>query len=728
MVAIVNKKGKTVEPQPFPANDDNYKLKYQITKLSLPYWWYHNIDGDRLILVTKQVRADGKRFQQGTYASDQYQFENIWSKVDDYKFPLFRLHELVKNELPVGVAEGEAAALSAQEKFPNMFWTTYLSGKSSYARTDWSPLKNKTITLLPDVDKRSEKKPNTKIGKQTFEELSIWLKQEYNITANVVNVPTYDEIQTYFKGEFPKKSWDFADSIPKEIDPNKLITDTYLPKPESDGGPYSSIKAYLPKLVYILGSGSRYWDSSKRVFRSKEDINSLFLRAKDRKDSVADKWLHKNNVKLVEGTTFYPSDKQFIVRDEKELLNFYRKPQHQKVVGPVTKEENAWFFNHASYLVSHEEEMSATYVDMFAAAVQWAEKNRRWAVLHHSGQGNGKGLMYSLLEKLVGHHNCRWKELDGIYNKFNSYMCEANNIFVREGNSKGNQDSQAVARIKGLIEAEVFDVEFKGKEAFKHHCHYNFYIMTNENSAMKADIDDRRFWYLKCEEPEKDEKYYDDLADNINNPTKVARLYHYLKHVHVISEDFTYNRVPFSVWKEELTNASMTTYNYELKYLYDNKLIPSFHFYLYNVNQIWKEIREYKYDIENRNRFRLTTEPTPKQIENFLHMIKCQQYRTKEVIVDGKDGKKRKRKVSLAIDPKTKSENYKPRGHYWIDPDHVPYFRKHQTAADYNAHFNDELICARAYKSAPDIKTQKKAILEEPISEEVLFGNDDVPF
>ena len=91
-------------------------------------------------------------------------------------------------------------------------------------------------------------------------------------------------------------------------------------------------------------------------------------------------------------------------------------------------------------------------------------------------------------------------------------------------------------------------------------------------------------------------------------------------------------------------------------------------------------------------------------------------------------GKKRKRKVSLAIDPKTKSENYKPRGHYWIDPDHVPYFRKHQTAADYNAHFNDELICARAYKSAPDIKTQKKAILEEPISEEVLFGNDDVPF
>lgn len=85
-----------------------------------------------------------------------------------------------------------------------MFWTTYLSGKSSYSRTDWSPLKNKTITLLPDVDKRSEKYPNTKIGKQTFEELSIWLKQEYNITANVVNVPTYDEIQTYFKGEFPK--------------------------------------------------------------------------------------------------------------------------------------------------------------------------------------------------------------------------------------------------------------------------------------------------------------------------------------------------------------------------------------------------------------------------------------------------------------------------------------------------------------------------------------------
>ena len=86
MVAIVNKKGKTVEPQPFPANDDNYKLKYQITKLSLPYWWYHNIDGDRLIVVTKQVRADGKRFQQGTYASDQYQLKMSGLKLTDINF------------------------------------------------------------------------------------------------------------------------------------------------------------------------------------------------------------------------------------------------------------------------------------------------------------------------------------------------------------------------------------------------------------------------------------------------------------------------------------------------------------------------------------------------------------------------------------------------------------------------------------------------------------------
>ena len=727
MVAIVNKKGKTVEPQPFPANDDNYKLKYQITKLSLPYWWYHNIDGDRLILVTKQVRADGKRFQQGTYASDQYQFENVWSKIDGYKFPLYRLPELIKNELPVGVAEGEAAALSAQEKFPNMFWTTYLSGKSSYSRTDWSPLKNKTITLLPDVDKRSEKYPNTKIGKQTFEELSIWLKQEYNITANVVNVPTYDEIQTYFKGEFPKKSWDFADIIPKEIDLNKLIADTYLPKTEKASGPYSSIKAYMPNLVYVCSSGSKYWDKKKKMWRSKEDINSLFMRAADKKDSVAHNWLQKKDVTVADGTTYFPSDKEFIERDGKDLLNFYRKPKHRSM-GHVKNlyERTAWFREHASYSCTYEEDEANILIDIFASAVQFPEKNRRWCVLHYGGQGVGKGELYRLLDRLVGNHNCRWKELDTIYNKFNSFMTEANNIFIREANSKGKEDSQSIARIKSIVEADTFDVEFKGKEAFKHYCHYNFYMMTNEPQPFKVDDDDRRFCYFKCELKKKDTKYYTNLANKIDDDEEVAALYHYLKYEHKISENFSYNVCPETIWKEELKRASKTTYETEINYLFENQLLPSTFFDLVNINQVYKEIRQYKYDLANpdENRFRITTDPTPKQIEKALINMGAVPFRKKEV-TDQKTGKTKS--VSQAIDPQT-INGHKPRGHYWIIRNH-DYWKQNSFAQHYNKHFNDELIVARSKKTKPSADVAKKEILETPISDELEFTNwDEVPF
>ena len=83
------------------------------------------------------------------------------------------------------------------------------------------------------------------------------------------------------------------------------------------------------------------------------EINNLYLRAKGRGDfrtGRATDWLQANNVKVVNGTTFYPSDQQTIWREGLEYWNIYRKPTYKKL-NNFRIENIDWFFKLMRFLV-----------------------------------------------------------------------------------------------------------------------------------------------------------------------------------------------------------------------------------------------------------------------------------------------------------------------------------------------------------------------------------------
>ena len=92
----------------------------------------------------------------------------------------------------------------------------------------------------------------------------------------------------------------------------------------------------------------------------------------------------------------------------------------------------------------------------------------------------------------------------------------------------------------------------------------------------------------------------------------------------------------------------------ELKVIYDQQLITSFYWKLYNINQIYAELRRFQFnDIGNRD-YILSSLPSKDQIKKFLRAINCGRYRTRTVIVGGKE-----KTISEAIEPSTINNHIK---------------------------------------------------------------------
>lgn len=67
--------------------------------------------------------------------------------------PLYGLHRLSSvPDAPVLIVEGEKTCVAAQQLLPGYVCLTWSFGAKSAARTDWSPLRGRDVTLWPDAD------------------------------------------------------------------------------------------------------------------------------------------------------------------------------------------------------------------------------------------------------------------------------------------------------------------------------------------------------------------------------------------------------------------------------------------------------------------------------------------------------------------------------------------------------------------------------------------------
>lgn len=112
-------------------------------------WRYKDIDGHTMFLVARRELPNGKKsFAPWSWSAAGHWIKKSWPEPR----PLYNLDKLKNNNKPVIIVEGEKSADAVEKYCEPYIPVTWPNGASSYNKTDWSPLYNRTILIWPDAD------------------------------------------------------------------------------------------------------------------------------------------------------------------------------------------------------------------------------------------------------------------------------------------------------------------------------------------------------------------------------------------------------------------------------------------------------------------------------------------------------------------------------------------------------------------------------------------------
>jgi hypothetical protein len=150
----------TAKPRTFPSlknaiSSAALRLKAGVTRRD----WYHNADGSELFMTVRFDSENGK-----TFRPFHRQKPARWLMADPPgKLPLFHLPKLLapeNSDQPIFVVEGEKCTCALEETL-GVLATTSAHGAEAERKTDWKPLADRVVVILPDNDKSGRKYAGT---------------------------------------------------------------------------------------------------------------------------------------------------------------------------------------------------------------------------------------------------------------------------------------------------------------------------------------------------------------------------------------------------------------------------------------------------------------------------------------------------------------------------------------------------------------------------------------
>nr|WP_198983254.1 phage/plasmid primase, P4 family [Herbaspirillum sp. ASV7] len=116
-------------------------------------WAYRNAAGEILFFQNRFDTAAGKTYLPQTYCKDETGYPSWQLKAPPEPRPAYGLDRLSANpDAPVLFTEGEKAADAAQSLFPGFVAVTTMNGAKSPEKTDLMPFAGRTVYIAPDND------------------------------------------------------------------------------------------------------------------------------------------------------------------------------------------------------------------------------------------------------------------------------------------------------------------------------------------------------------------------------------------------------------------------------------------------------------------------------------------------------------------------------------------------------------------------------------------------
>lgn len=175
------------------------------------------------------------------------------------------------------------------------------------------------------------------------------------------------------------------------------------------------------------------------------------------------------------------------------------------------------YLNHIRDNICNGDEQIYDYIlDWMAHLVQHPEILIGTAIVLRGRQGTGKGVFASWFGKLFGRHYKQITSSEQILGKFNAILADSILVFLDEVYWPGKKDLEG--SLKTLITEKRRVVEFKGKDAIPMD-NYNRVIMaTNNDWAVPAGAEERRFLMLDVgNQHQQDTTYFEAITEQMHN-------------------------------------------------------------------------------------------------------------------------------------------------------------------------------------------------------------------
>ncbi|EKO3780453.1 hypothetical protein P0F39_001989 [Vibrio metschnikovii] len=250
-------------------------------------------------------------------------------------------------------------------------------------------------------------------------------------------------------------------------------------------------------------------------------------------------WMKAGNRNTFQGVVFDPSNKTGA-----RFLNMWSGFEVEPVSGDDKLDRIMWHLLHV--ICNGNQDHFYYLLAWMAQIIQKPERKSGVCVaLKSEARGTGKSTVSVLMEKLLGQYAMRVQDSKHLLGAFNSHL--ANKLFVTIEEAFWSGSAKDAGKFRTLITDSTITIEAKGKDAIEIDSYHRFLMCTNNDWAVPAHQQERRFFVLEVSDCKKqDKEYFRDLYRDIESPETIGQLFHFLKH---------YDISPFNLHKAPMTEA-----------------------------------------------------------------------------------------------------------------------------------------------------------------------------
>lgn len=518
--------------------------KFEEKLIKVAEWDYLNLDGSYYWSVVRFEDSEGKKSIR-PYNKETKQFKCPPEPRLLYNLPGIKISENII------IVEGEKCATALIGK-GYCATTAMLGANAPSSKTDWSPLKDKVVSIWPD---------NDAVGKQFAINSAKAAHAAGAKSCAILNLP-----------DGLPEGWDVADGLAED---QNFDIDSFIKLGLEKGSIYKdsnklydaqpsqseiTVEELNKTYAAVFMSGQSFVLTEFVNAKGKMEIalcrlNELKLRhankrvvitdlLKKRHDvCIIDAWMKDEKRRSYNGIVFAPQGAP------SDFYNLFKGFPIQPIEGDCSL-----------YLQHLSENICCGNVEYFEYLLSWmAHMIQRpselpgVAIVFRGAQGTGKGLATDELGRLIEPHYIVLSGMEQLVGRFTGHLKDMILVYANEAIWGGNKSAEGA--LKAMITDQDSSIEQKFKDVIRLDNYKRIMVSSNEGWAVPVSKDDRRFLILDVSSKYKENHaYFGAIIDQMRNGGSEALMY-FLKNRDL--SEFNVRKVPQTPFNFDLKLLSM---------------------------------------------------------------------------------------------------------------------------------------------------------------------------